>query len=415
MELGTVLKEIKEAHDKVAEWSRSEKPPFALEFVAMRPVIRKEPKGTVLIIAPFNYPVALSVGPLAGAIAAGNTAVLKISEQTPAVSALVTEVIHKYLDSDVVRVVNGAVAETTKVLELQWDHILYTGGERVGRIVAMAAAKHTTPVSLELGGKSPLIVDPKTDLQTAARRILWGKGVNAGQTCVAPDYILVPRDSQAKLVEALQAAHAQLWPNPLTSSTFSHLVSEAAFDRVHSIISTTTGTVVIGGLPTASKADKFIPLTVVKDVKGDDSLMRDELFGPVLPIVPVDSIEDAVKFVNERPHPLALYVFSNDQGVKDKVANGTQSGAICFNETVIHSGVYGLPFGGTGNSGYGYHTGKYSFDMFTHLRASMDQHGWIDMMIGARFPPYTEQKRAKVASLVFPSLPARPKGPPGGK
>jgi aldehyde dehydrogenase (NAD+) len=224
MELAPTMSEIKTSIDGVASWAKTEKAPFSVNFAAMRPTIRKEPKGVVLIIAPFNYPVWLLIGPLAGALAAGNTVLLKPSEQTPAVSSLLTEAIHKYLDNDLVRVVNGAIPETTKLLELQWDYILYTGGERVGRIVATAAAKHTTPVSLELGGKSPVIIDPNCDLPTAAKRILWGKGVNAGQTCVAPDYILVPESFQDKLVDALKVAHSKLWPSETAS--FPHLISD---------------------------------------------------------------------------------------------------------------------------------------------------------------------------------------------
>jgi aldehyde dehydrogenase (NAD+) len=207
LEIGATIGEAKTCYDNVEKWAKPESPPFSLNFTPMRPVIRKEAKGVVLIISPFNYPLWLTLSPAAGAIAAGNAICLKPSEQSPAVSSLLAELIPKYLDNDLIRVVNGGIPESTKILELQWDHILYTGGYRVAKIVSAAAAKHLTPVSLELGGKSPVVIDPGCDLQMAARRILWGKFVNAGQTCVAPDYVLVPRDFQDKFIEALKETY----------------------------------------------------------------------------------------------------------------------------------------------------------------------------------------------------------------
>ncbi|KAF9557043.1 NAD-dependent aldehyde dehydrogenase [Agrocybe pediades] len=399
--------------NNVDEWAKPTKPPFSLNFTPMRPVIRKEPKGTVLIISPFNYPVFLTLGPLAGAIAAGNTTLLKPSESTPATSALMTELVHKYLDNDLVRVANGGVAETTKILELQWDHILYTGSGRVAKIVSAAAAKHLTPVTLELGGKSPVIIDPGCDLKTAAKRILWGKVANAGQTCVAPDYVLVPKDFQETFVNALKEVYEEFYPDAEKRAgvpgAYTRLVTPQATERVAGMLEKTKGTVVFGG--DIDRSDKFIAPTVVKDVKHDDSLMSDEIFGPVLPIVPVENIDEAIKFINERDHPLALYVFSQDDKVKTKVFNNTQSGAAVANEVVIHPGADGLPFGGIGPSGQGMHTGKYSFDLFTHLRSSLDSPSWIDYIIKFRFPPYNASKTDATMRLLK-SLPARPKGPP---
>jgi len=413
LEIGSTIGEAKEALLGVEKWAKPEKPEFSFNFYAMRPVIYKVPKGVVLIISPFNYPIWLSLGPLAGAIAAGNAVVVKPSEQTPAVSALIAELVPKYLDPQLIRVVNGAIPESTKLLELQWDHILYTGGDRVAKIVAIAAAKHLTPVSLELGGKSPVIIDPNCDLQTTARRILWGKVVNAGQTCVAPDYVLVPKSFQETFVQALKDTNETFYPDsnsPSSTATFSRLVSPQAFARVHNLLKDTKGTIVFGG--ETDEATKYIAPTVVKDVKGDDSLMKEEIFGPILPIVPVENLDEAIDFVNARNHPLALYVFSKDSEFKNKVFNNTQSGAAVANETVIHPGAHGLPFGGTGPSGSGYHTGKFGFDMFTHLRASMDSPSWIDKLLGIRFPPYTDKNMKAVSKFGSPSLPARPTGPP---
>ncbi|KAF8878155.1 NAD-aldehyde dehydrogenase [Gymnopilus junonius] len=403
--IGEALTQLK----NVDKWAKPVKPPFNLTFGPMRRVIRKEAKGTVLIIAPFNYPVWLTLGPLAGAIASGNTVLLKPSESTKATSALMTELIEKYLDRDLVRMVNGAVPETTKILELQWDH----SNGRVARIVATAAAKHLTPITLELGGKSPVIVDPNVNLKLAAKRLLWGKVVNAGQTCVAPDYILVPRAFQDKFVQALKEAYEEFYPDPekraAQPGAYSRLIHTQATERIAGLLAKTQGTVVFGG--EVDVENRFIAPTVVKDVKGDDSLMSEEIFGPVLPIVPVDSIDDAIKFVNERDHPLALYVFSQDNQFKTKVFDNTQSGAAVANETIIHPGAEGLPFGGVGPSGYGAHTGKYSFDMFTHLRSSMDNPGWVDYILAFRFPPYTQKKSAATLNLLR-GVPARPTGPP---
>ncbi|KAG5641769.1 hypothetical protein DXG03_004264 [Asterophora parasitica] len=283
-----------------------------------------------------------------------------------------------------------------------------TGSGRVGKIVATAAAKHLTPVTLE----SPVIIDPDCDLPTAARRILWGKVVNAGQTCVAPDYILVPRHFQDTFIDALKTAYASFYPESADSSVpanYSRIVTPQAFNRIKGLLDDTKGDVVVGGQTDA--ASKFIAPTLVKDVKGDDSLMSEEIFGPVLPIVPVEDIDEAIAFVNARDHPLALYVFSQVPEVKAKVFENTRSGAAVANETVIHPGADGLPFGGIGPSGYGAHTGKFSFDTFTHLRSSLDSPSWIDRIIGFRFPPYTDTK-FKAAMKLLPSLPARPSGPP---
>ncbi|KAM6503217.1 NAD-aldehyde dehydrogenase [Amanita muscaria] len=413
LEINPTIGDIKTAYKNVEKWSKPEKPPFNINFVAMRPVIYKDPKGVVLIISPFNYPLWLSLPPIAGAIAAGNTVLLKPSESSKAVSALFAELIPKYMDPDVVSVVNGAVAETTRLLELQWDYIFYTGSGRVGKIVAAAAAKFLTPVTLELGGKSPVIIDPKCDLETAARRILWGKVVNAGQTCVAPDYVLVPRSFQEEFVQALVSQYNQFYPDgQVKDEQFAKLITPQAFKRVRALLAATKGKVVIGGETAEGK--KYISPTIVKDVTGEDSLMSEEIFGPVLPIVPVDDLDEAIAFINARDHPLALYVFSKDESLKQKVFQNTASGAAVANETLIQTGAEGLPFGGIGPSGYGAHTGKYSFDTFTHFRSSIDSPSWIDKILGFRFPPYTSKKLKSADKAFGVTLPTRPTGPPSG-
>ncbi|KAK0203728.1 NAD-aldehyde dehydrogenase [Desarmillaria ectypa] len=409
-EIGPSISEIVDTYSNVEKWAKPERPGFSMNYTPMRRIIYKQGKGVVLIISPFNYPINMSFGPIASAIAAGNTVVFKPSEQTPATSSLFEELFPKYVDPSVIRVVNGGIAETTKLLEHPWGHILFTGSGRVGRIIASAAGKTLTPVTLELGGKSPVFVDPKCDLPTAARRIFWGKIVNAGQSCVAPDYILVPKDFQDKFIEALKVINDSFYPTPeAEANSVGRLVSQQAYNRLFNLLKSTKGTIAFGGK--VDEAAKYIQPTVVRDVSFDDPLMSEELFGPILPIVPVDNIDEAIKFVNAHDHPLALYVFSQDSEVKTKIINSTQSGAICMNETMTHVAAEGLPFGGVGPSGSGHHNGKFGFDTFTHTRASLDPPGWLDKIISSRYPPYTD-KKLKAISWLFPKLPARPAGPP---
>ncbi|EIN08576.1 NAD-aldehyde dehydrogenase [Punctularia strigosozonata HHB-11173 SS5] len=406
LEVAPLINEAVKTIKDVPKWAAPEKPPFNINFFAMKPVIRKEAKGVVLIIAPFNYPYFLTIGPLIGAIAAGNACVVKPSELTPTCSQLMADLFPKYLDPDLYAVVNGAIPETTRLLELKWDHILYTGNSRVAKIVAKAAAERLTPVSLELGGKSPVFVDPNCDLKMTARRLLWGKVANAGQTCVAPDYVLVPREFQDTLVKALEDTYKDFYPEgPAKSDSFSRIVSGNHFNRIKKLLDGTQGQVVLGG--DTNEGDRYIAPTVVKNVPTSDSLMSDEIFGPLLPIVPVKDLDEAIAFVNSGDHPLALYVFSNDAKTKKKVFDSTQSGAACANELIIHIGAEGLPFGGIGPSGTGYHTGKFTFDMFTHLRASIDSPGWIDMILNFRFPPYTAKKERALARMFPTKLPRR--------
>lgn len=406
LEIGASISEALGAYKSVNAWAKPEKAPFSINFGAMKGRIRKEPKGVILIIIPFNYPIWLTMVPLAGAIAAGNAVVVKPSELAPACAQAIEEIFTKYLDPAFFRVVHGEIPETTALLDLPWDHVMYTGNGNVGKIVATACAKHLTPVTLELGGKSPVVIDSKMDMKLAARRLLWGKTVNAGQTCVAPDYILIPKEAQSLLVEELRTVYKEFYPSGAKESdSFSRIISSRHFQRLSRLLAETKGNVVFGG--DTDEDSKYIGPTVVENVTGDDSLMSEELFGPILPIVPVDSIQQAIDFINARDHPLALYVFSNDAKVKQQVLDNTQSGGAAVNETVIHLGVPGLPFGGIGNSGSGYHTGKAGFDTFTHLRSTIDNPGWVDKILGFRYPPYTSKNLSRANMALFPSLPAR--------
>ncbi|KAG2356681.1 NAD-dependent aldehyde dehydrogenase [Suillus spraguei] len=370
LELNPTISDCKIAYDRVDKWARTEKAPFNIKFAAFRPVIRKEPKGVVLSISPFNYPVWLALGPIIGAIAAGNCVVLKPSELTPAVSGLIAELIPKYLDNDVVRVVLGGVQETTKLMEYQWGHgILYTGNGRVGRLIGIAAAKTLSPISLELGGKSPVVIDAKCDFKML-------HAVSCG-TCIAPDYVLVPRSSEDTFIQALKDAHDEFYPSgAINTPDISHIINTAHFHRLKNLLDSTSGTIAFGGQTDESR--KFIAPTVVKGVKDGDSLMSDEIFGPILPIMPVDDVDAAIAYINAHDHPLALYCFSSDATFKNKVFDNTQSGTVIANDVLLQAGIDGLPFGVLAPADVaGYQTRSFSFDMFTHLRSSLDSPGWF--------------------------------------
>jgi len=406
LEVGATLTEAVNAYHNVAKWSKHERAPFSLNWFAMKPTIRKEPKGVVLLISPFNYPMFLLLRPLVGAIAAGNACLLKPSELTPAFSALMAELVPKYLDPESYAVVNGGIPETTKVLELQWDHIMYTGGCRVASIVLTAAAKTLSPVTTELGGKSPAVIDPGCNLKLTAQRLMWGKVANAGQTCIAPDYVLVPKGFVDQFVQACKEVLTDFYPEGAESSdSFSRIVSATHFKRIKGLLDRSEGQIMYGG--STNEETKFIEPTLVTGVKGNDSLMGEEIFGPVLPIVEVDDVEEAIEFINARDHPLALYVFSSNSAFKSKVIENTQSGTAVINDTMIQAAAEGLPFGGIGPSGSGYATGKYTFDAFTHLRATLENPGFMDYIMSFRYPPYTDKKLKMFTNFLFPSLPSR--------
>ncbi|KAG8981476.1 hypothetical protein FRB90_007225 [Tulasnella sp. 427] len=348
---------------------------------------------------------------MAGAIAAGCACVVKMSESTPSVSGLVAELFPKYMDQDLFQIVNGGIPETSKLLELQWDHIVFTGSTTVGKVVAAAAAKHLTPVTLELGGSNPVFFDPNYDMDVAARRLLWGRFMNVGQVCLSPNHVFVPASAQDRFIEALSRAYDAFYPEGAAKSdSLSRVVTTAAFDRLKGLLDRTQGTVVKGGLAEADREGRFIPPTIVRDVKEGDALLEGEIFGPILPIVPVKDLQEGIDYTNARPHPLAAYLFTNDANLKRHVMENTQSGAIDCNDVCVHMAVPGLPFGGVGNSGYGAHTGKFSFDTFTHHRSAVDSPAWVDRFFSFRFPPYNE-KKLQQSQMIAPKIPAPRPGP----
>lgn len=403
-EIGPVVERSIICAKKVAEWSQDEDKSGEVEDWAKswQPKVRKEPKGVVLIIAPWNYPLILSLQPLYGAIAAGCCAVIKPSEIASNYSALLAQLVPKYLDNDAYRVVEGAVPEITRLLELQWDHIFYTGNGRVARIISAAAAKHLTPLTLELGGKSPVIVDPNSDIDLAAKRVIWGKSQNAGQLCVSPDYILCPRSVLQQFISALSEHAKVFWPDgSLKSSSFGRIVSEAHFSRLSSHLQHTNAQIVYGGGkdpdgaidPARRKRGlEFTAFVLDKQHWEDDVLLSEELFGPFLPILPVEDVDEAIRFINSKDHPLVLYAFTQDEQVKNEILQRTMSGGTSFNDTFQFLAVNELPFGGVGESGYGRQILKYSFEIFSYERPVVDVPTKAEDFFEIRYAPYTQDK-----------------------
>lgn len=395
-EIGVLLGDIDFALKNLSDWLKPERVGTPLALMPARAFLVAEPLGVALIIAPWNYPLMLLLSPLVGALAAGNAVVLKPSEVSSATSAAIAQLIPAYLDPDAVAVVEGAETETTWLLEQQFDHIFYTGNATVGRIVMTAAAKHLTPVTLELGGKSPLYIDDTVDLEAAAERIAWAKFVNAGQTCVAPDYVLGTPAVLAELEALLVAAIAGLYgPNPQLSEDYGRIINERHHARLTALLK--SGRVVADGKPDAKT--RFIPPTVLADVKRDSAVMEDEIFGPILPLVPVTDLDDALAFIRSRPKPLALYAFTEDTRVRRRFTEQTSSGALVFNVAVVHLSILGLAFGGVGESGMGGYRGKHTFTTFSHIKSIVSKSLKPDTL-ALIYPPYTETKKGLIRGLL---------------
>jgi aldehyde dehydrogenase (NAD+) len=394
-EIGVTLTELRLSRKKLRSWMKPERVGTSAVAMPGRSHIYREPLGVTLIIGAWNYPLQLVLLPLVGAIAAGNCAVLKPSEVAPNVSALVAKWVPKYLDPKAVKVVEGGVPETTALLREKWDHVFYTGNGTVGRIVMQAAAKNLTPVTLELGGKSPCIVDENVDLDLAAKRIVYGKFFNAGQTCVAPDYVLVHDRVHDALVNRMVSAIREFYgDDPQQSPDYARIVNERHHARLTRLLA--DADVVTGGETDLS--DRYIAPTILRNVSGDHSVMQEEIFGPILPVISVPSVESAIRFVNERPKPLALYVFARKKDTQDRVLAGTSAGGTTINHIWLHVGVLQLPFGGVGDSGMGAYHGHRSFETFSHRRAVLKKPLLPDPPM--LFPPYSARKLRWIKRLL---------------
>ncbi len=394
-DIGFALGEIDLARKGLRRWMKPRRVPTPLKVRPAQSRVVPEPLGVVLIIAPWNYPVQLALAPLAAAIAAGNAALVKPSEVTPHVATALAELLPRYLDPECFAVALGGVPETQALLAERWDHIFYTGNGRVGRIVMAAAAKHLTPVTLELGGKSPCLVDAECDIDIAARRIVWGKFLNCGQTCVAPDYILVDASREDELIERMvHHLRAFYGEDPQRSPDLARIVNEQHVDRLAKLLE--SGTAVVGGH--VDRADRYIAPTILRNVSPDSPVMQDEIFGPILPVLPVANLDEAIAFVNARPKPLALYVFSSREATKDAVVARTSAGGVCINATLWHLSNPNLPFGGVGESGIGAYHGRSGFDVFSHQKPVLEKSTRMDPSIG--YPPYTKWKKALIKRFV---------------
>lgn len=382
-EVGFVLAEVKHTLRHLGRWMRPDRnlPPLAV--APSHSYVHHQPLGLNLIIAPWNYPVQLAFAPLIGAIAAGNVAIIKPSELAPASSAVCAELAREAFAEEHVAVLEGGVEVSKALLERRWDHIFFTGGTTVGRIVARAGAEHLSRVTLELGGKSPTIVTASADLDVAARRIVWAKFVNAGQTCVAPDYLLVEASVHDGLVSRLKAAITEfMGADPKVSPDLGRIIDDRHFERLVKLIDPEK--VVEGGSHDAT--ERYIAPTLMTDVTMDDAVMGEEIFGPILPVLRIESLEEAIAIVAQRPNPLALYLFTSSRDDEHKVVERVSFGGGCINNAVLHLADPKLPFGGVGESGQGAYHGHHSFETFSHRKAILKSANFLDPSI--KYPPY---------------------------
>lgn len=384
-EVGFVMKELSYIIKELKNWAKTKSVTTPMMQFPAKSFIKYEPYGTVLIIGPFNYPFQLVMSPLIGALAAGNCAVVKPSEMTPQTSMVVQEILEEVFPPDYVKVVQGEKEVTSQLLDERFDYIFFTGSTKVGQIVYEKASKHLTPVTLELGGKSPVIIDDTSNLKVAAERIAFGKFMNAGQTCVAPDYILIDNEIKMKFVEALQATIQEFYGAQIEQSEdFGRIVNDNHFNRLVNIIEDSRQQVIYGG---ESNADElFVAPTIILDPKLSDSVMQQEIFGPILPIIGYDTFNEVYDIVEQYEKPLALYLFTEDSDQITAVFNRLSFGGGCVNDTILHLANPNLPFGGVGHSGIGSYHGKYSFELFSHEKSYITKSTKLES--GLLFPPY---------------------------
>lgn len=411
MEIAPLLTEVLHSITNLHKWARPTPVKDLPITVAGQPVyVERIPYGTVLVIAPFNYPLLLSVASITGAISGGNNVVVKLPESTPHFSQLLSELLTDACDEDTIYFVNGAVEEVTEVLNQKFDKIIYTGSTTIGKLIAKKAAETLTPTILELGGKSPGFVldDVKDkDLETICKRILWGKFSNAGQTCVAIDYLLVDEKVKGKLTKVLVQEAEKFFPNIDANSDYTHLIHDKAYSTVADTISKSDGKVIFGGK--TDKKSRFIEPTIIDNVEFSDSTMRQENFGPVLPILTYSNLTESLKqIIQTHDCPLSQYIFTSGSTSRakntqiDKILTYIRSGATLINDTLIHVALADAPFGGIGNSGTGSYHGFYSFRSFTHERTTIEQALWNDFAFKSRYPPYNDDKVELIEASTSP-------------
>jgi aldehyde dehydrogenase (NAD+) len=393
-DIASVVGEAKDAAKNVKRWSRRRYRMLEMSQLPGLGWVEYEPYGTVLVIGAWNFPFALTLGPAVGAIAAGNTVVLKPSEVAPASSALMAELVPRYLDNDAIAVIEGDGAVSQELIEQGFDYLLFTGGTEIGRKVYEGAASHLTPVTLELGGKSPVIVAADADIEVAAKRIAWTKLINSGQICIAPDYVIADATIRDELVGKIAEAIATYEADHKNGM---RIVNRRHYDRLTGALAATKGEIAVGGGSDAD--DMHIHPTVVVDPDPGEPLMTDEIFGPILPVVTVQNLDEAISFVNARPKPLAAYLFTKAKSIRERVIKEVPAGGMVINHLLFHFATHKLPFGGVGPSGTGAYHGKFGFEEFSHRKTVMTKPTRPD--VGAFiYPPYTE-KAFKLAKRLF--------------
>ncbi|HDF4279135.1 TPA: aldehyde dehydrogenase [Staphylococcus aureus] len=384
-EIGITLKSIKNARKELKNWTKTKNVDTPLYLFPTKSYIKKEPYGTVLIIAPFNYPFQLVFEPLIGAIAAGNTAIIKPSELTPNVARVIKRLINETFDANYIEVIEGGIEETQTLIHLPFDYVFFTGSENVGKIVYQAASENLVPVTLEMGGKSPVIVDETANIKVASERICFGKFTNAGQTCVAPDYILVHESVKDDLITALSKTLREFYgQNIQQSPDYGRIVNLKHYHRLTSLLNSAQMNIVFGGH--SDEDERYIEPTLLDHVTNDSAIMQEEIFGPILPILTYQSLDEAIAFIHQRPKPLSLYLFSEDENATHRVINELSFGGGAINDTLMHLANPKLPFGGVGASGMGRYHGKYSFDTFTHEKSYIFKSTRLES--GVHLPPY---------------------------
>jgi len=392
LDLIPLIMEVDHAMANLSYWMQPEYGKVPMIMSPATSETRAVPLGVTLIIGPFNYPINLLLCPLIGAISAGNCAVIKPSEMATACETIMKQLIEQYLPKDCFRVITGDYKVSAALLKLRWDKIFFTGSTRVGQIVLEAASKFLTPVVLELGGKSPVVIDESvTDITLASRRIMWGKLANCGQTCIAPDYVLCHESKYDELLVACKERVAEFYgAQPKNSEDFARIITTQHAERLKKILDAFKGRVVTGGSKECDVSARYIPPTVLADVTLDSSVMKEELFGPILPVLKYSNVDEAIDIINadSRYEPLALYVFSKSRPNIDRVTNAVQAGGIVINDTLFGAGSSYLPFGGVGRSGMGRYHGKDSFDAFSHRQSVLRRHDWWWLDVPFRFPPY---------------------------
>jgi aldehyde dehydrogenase (NAD+) len=403
-EVYPVITEIKHAVENLKEWVKPELIDAPLTYLGTRSKVLHEPKGVCLIVGAWNFPINLCLGPLISCLAAGNTAILKPSELTPNTSRLLNDLIKEFFDEDLVTVVEGGVDVSSQLLALPFDHIFFTGSSAVGKIVMRAAAENLSSVTLELGGKSPTIIDETANLEDAAKRIAFGKFLNNGQTCIAPDYIFIKDSSQKKFIELLKSEVQKSFgvngTIEIASPNYSRVINEKHFDRLEQLISDATAKgAKIEWSGSTSKSDRFMHPVILSNVSMDSKIMEEEIFGPVLPIITYSSIDEIIELINTKPKPLALYIFSASNKFQQRIMEETSAGSVCINDCVLQFTHPNLPFGGVNNSGIGKSHGKYGFKAFSNEKPVLKQRSGFSMPY-LLHPPYTSRVKKLVDIMI---------------